>query len=256
MSGKHQGEGQRRHDMSRLELWLSHPTDVKLKQRHPTGATSFLIKRPVQFSRCIMWAEVRPGVTKGDAPSLCPSLLVMVLHRGPRGRGWGSRALWVRLRGQAICLSFISESDRVLRWVWQAVSWWPCSLWVITQNCLDRWDFSPSRKGWPHWLSPAHQSRWHLSPWSWFKSEKWGAQKKNISSGALGREHTWQRGRWCGQVRADGRGMCHWQMWGGCQMGTVLTLTKLSFSRELVFLFSQGAERIQKKIDEQLFFFF
>lgn len=39
-------------------------------------------------------------------------------------------------------------------------------------------------------------------------------------------------------------------------MGTVLTLTKLSFSRELVFLFSQGAERIQKKIDEQLFFFF
>lgn len=34
-----------------------------------------------------------------------------------------------------------------------------------------------------------------------------------------------------------------------------LSLSKLSFSRELVFLFRQGAERIQKKIDEQLFFF-
>lgn len=54
------------------------------------------------------------------------------------------------------------------------------------------------------------------------------------------------------QVRADGRGMCHQQMRGGCQTGTVLSLSKLSFP-ECWFSFSaNGAERIQKKIDEQL----
>lgn len=37
----------------------------------------------------MMWAEVRPGVTKGDAPSLCPALLVLVLHPWSTGKGLG-----------------------------------------------------------------------------------------------------------------------------------------------------------------------
>lgn len=66
--------------------------DIKLKQRHPAGATSFLIKRPVQVSGCIMWAEAKPRVRKGDPPSLCLSLSGLVHRLGAGGKGTLSQA--------------------------------------------------------------------------------------------------------------------------------------------------------------------
>lgn len=181
MRGKlHRGEEQGCHEVSRLELWLFRPIDIKLKQRHPAGATFSLIKRPVPFSGCTMWAEAKPRGRKGDPPSLCRSLSGVVHRLGAGGKGTLSQA--ARAGDLRVVLP---------QWVW------PSLVLSVTRPALSghpellrQIGILPQKKGWPHWRSPTHQAQWHLSLWTLFKSETRGAQKQNISSGALGREHT------------------------------------------------------------------
>lgn len=179
MRGKlHWGEEQACHEVSRLELWLFHPIDIKLKQRHLTGATSFLIKRPVQFSGCIMWAEAKPRVRKGDPRSLCLSLSGLVHRLGAGGKGTESGC---QDRRSACGSSSVSLTQS------RAECDQPCSEWSPRTAQTD--GNSSSEEGVASLMEPNSPSTVTFIPLD-FKSEKRGAQKQNISSGALGREHT------------------------------------------------------------------